>query len=283
VRVLVTGVNGQLGWDVAKRLAPEHVVISFDKKKMDLATPSIIGGLLSKEEPDIIVHCGAYTMVDKAEEEKELCHKINAEATRAIAEEASQNGTRLIFISTDYVFDGTKPEPYETDDRPNPINYYGLTKLEGELAVKELVKKHQIIRTSWVFGTNGGNFVKTIIRLGKEQEILRVVTDQVGSPTYTVDLAELIFQMVRSDRYGTYHATNEGYCSWHRFATEIVQIKGWKNRVEPIVTEDNPKKAHRPKNSRLSKRSLDDAGFQRLPGWQNALERYMHEAKEVGR
>jgi dTDP-4-dehydrorhamnose reductase len=187
----------------------------------------------------------------------------------------------MIYISTDYVFDGTKPEPYETDDRPNPINFYGQTKLDGELAIKELMEKYQIIRTSWVFGANGSNFVRTMVRLGKEREEIRVVTDQVGSPTYTVDLANLIAEMVGSDSYGIYHATNEGYCSWYRFATEIMRMKGWKTRIEPVVGEDYPAKALRPKNSRLSKLSLDNAGFHRLPTWQSALDRYLHETREI--
>ena len=248
---------------------------------MDLATPNTIGGILFKEEPDLIIHCGAFTAVDKAEEEKDICHRINAEATRAIAAQAVESGARMIYISTDYVFDGTKPEPYEIGDVPHPINFYGQTKLEGELAVKELMKRYQIIRTSWVFGANGNNFVKTMMRLGKERDVIRVVSDQVGSPTYTVDLANLIVEMVRSDRYGTYHATNEGYCSWHRFATEIIRKKGLKAKIESVATEDYPTKALRPKNSRLSKRSLDEAGFQRLPTWQDALERYLQETMGV--
>jgi len=248
---------------------------------MDLAAPSMIGKVLAKEGPDLIVLCGAYTMVDRAEEERDLCHRINAEATRAIAAQAVENGSRMIYVSTDYVFDGTKPEPYETDDPPHPINFYGQTKLEGELAIKELMKKYQIVRTSWVFGANGSNFVKTMIRLGKEREILRVISDQVGSPTYTVDLANLVVEMVGSSQYGTYHATNEGYCSWHRFATEIMQKKGFSTRIGPIASEDYPTKALRPKNSRLSKISLDEAGFKRLPTWQNALDRYLLESREV--
>ena len=281
MRILVTGANGQLGWDVAKRLAPEHEVVRYDKEQMDLASPSTVGGILSKEEPDLIVHCGAYTMVDRAEEERDLCHRINAQATKAIAAQAAENGARMIYVSTDYVFDGTKPEPYEIDDPPHPINFYGQTKLEGELSIKELMKRYQIIRTSWVFGANGSNFVKTMIKLGKEREILRVVSDQVGSPTYTVDLANLVVELIGSERYGTFHATNEGYCSWDRFASEIMQRKGLRARIEPIASEDYPTKALRPKNSRLSKRSLDEAGFQRLPAWQDALDRYLRETMEV--
>lgn len=277
----MTGVNGQLGSDVAKRLAPEHEVIRYDKEQMDLAKPSMIGIILAREELDLIVHCGAYTMVDRAEEERDLCHRINALATRAIAAQAVENGARMIYVSTDYVFDGTNPEPYEIDDPTHPINFYGQTKLEGELAIKELMKRYQIIRTSWVFGANGSNFVKTMVKLAKEREILRVVSDQVGSPTYTVDLADLVAEMIRSDRYGTYHVTNEGYCSWHRFATEIMQKKGSSTRIEPVASEDYPTKALRPKNSRLSKKSLDDAGFQRLPTWRSALDRYLHETMEV--
>jgi dTDP-4-dehydrorhamnose reductase len=266
---------------VAKRLAPEHEVIRYDIEQMDLATPSMIREILSKEELDLIVHCGAYTMVDRAEEQRVLCHRINADATREIAAQAAENGTRMVYVSTDYVFDGTKPEPYEIDDPTHPINFYGQTKLEGELAIKELMKEYQIVRTSWVFGANGNNFVKTMISRGKEREKMQVVSDQVGSPTYTVDLAKLIMDMVESKRYGTYHATNEGYCSWHRFASEIMQKKGLKTKIEAIATEDYPTKALRPKNSRLSKKSLDDAGFQRLPTWQNALDRFLLEMKEV--
>ena len=277
----MTGANGQLGWDVAKLLSPEYEVARYDKEQMDLATPSIIGGILSKEEPDLIVHCGAYTMVDRAEEERDLCHRINAEATMAIAAQVAESGARLIYLSTDYVFNGIKPEPYETHDPPHPINFYGQTKLGGELAVMELTKKYQIIRTSWVFGANGSNFVKTMIKLGKERKTLRVVSDQVGSPTYTVDLAKLIREMIRSDRYGIFHATNEGYCSWHRFAIEIMGRAGLGTMIEPISSEDYPTKALRPKNSMLSKRSLDDAGFPRLPTWQNALDRYLHETMGV--
>jgi dTDP-4-dehydrorhamnose reductase len=277
----VTGAKGQLGWDVARRLAPEHQVARYDKEEMDLAEPSMIGGILSKEDPDLIVHCGAYTMVDRAEEERDLCHRINAEATRAIAAQAVENGARMIYVSTDYIFDGTKPEPYEIDDPPHPINFYGQTKLEGELAIKALMKEYQIIRTSWVFGANGNNFVKTMIKLGKEREVVRVVSDQVGSPTYTVDLANLLVEMVRSARYGTYHATNEGDCSWYQLAKEIMKKTGLRTRIEPIASEDYPTKALRPKNSRFGKGSLDAAGFHRLPIWQSALERYLHETKEV--
>jgi dTDP-4-dehydrorhamnose reductase len=248
---------------------------------MDLAAPSTIEKVLTKVGPDLVVHCGAYTKVDLAEEERDLCRSINAEATRVIAARAGENGFRLIYMSTDYVFDGTKPEPYETDDPPHPINYYGETKLEGELAVRELTKRYQIIRTSWVFGANGGNFVKTMIRLGKERDTVQVVSDQIGSPCYTKDLARLILDMARSDRYGTYHATNEGYCSWHQFATEIMRKQGLGTKVEAIESKQYPTKARRPKNSRLSKRSLDEGGFRRLPTWEDALDRYLLEIKEA--
>ncbi len=277
----MTGANGQLGWDVAERLAPEHDVVRYDKEHMDLTKTSAIGAALAREEPDLIIHCGAYTLVDKAEEERELCHAINAEATRAIAAQAAESGARLIYVSTDYVFDGTKRDPYETDDPPHPINHYGQTKLGGESAIKDIMKRYQIVRTSWVFGSHGSNFVKTMVRLGKERETLRVVADQVGSPTYTVDLAGLMAEMVGSECYGTYHATNEGFCSWHQFAAEIMRMKGWRTEIEAIASADYPTKALRPKNSRLSKRSLDDAGFRRLPTWQDALARYMREMKEA--
>ncbi|MDD1743065.1 MAG: dTDP-4-dehydrorhamnose reductase [Methanomassiliicoccales archaeon] len=281
MRILVTGSSGQLGSDVIKLLSAEHEVLAPDRELLDLTVFSTIEKVLAREEPALVVHCGAYTKVDLAEEERALCHRINAEATRLIAARASENGIRLIYISTDYVFDGTKPEPYEIDDPTHPINYYGTTKLEGELAVKELMERYQIIRTSWVFGAIGKNFVKTMIKLGGEREVVQVVSDQIGSPTYTVDLARLILDMSRSDRYGTYHATNEGYCSWHQFATEIMSKKRLKASVEPISSEQYPTKARRPKNSRLSKRSLDEGGFMRLPTWQDALERYLQSTEEV--
>jgi dTDP-4-dehydrorhamnose reductase len=248
---------------------------------MNLTVPSTIKSVIARVGPDLVVHCGAYTKVDLAEEERDLCRKTNAEATRVIATLAGENGFRLIYMSTDYVFDGTKPEPYETDDPPRPINYYGETKLEGELAVEELAKRYHIIRTSWVFGAKGVNFVKTMIRLGNERDTVRVVSDQIGSPTYTKDLARFILDMARSDRYGTYHATNEGYCSWHQFANEIIRMKGMTTKVEAIDSQQYPTKARRPKNSRLSKRSLDEGGFRRLPTWQDALDRYLNETKEV--
>jgi dTDP-4-dehydrorhamnose reductase len=278
MRILVTGVNGQLGHDVVGALSSRDEVIGVGRKEMDLEDTSSIEKVLSRVGPDCIIHCGAYTKVDQAEIERKLCTRINVEATATIARMASTMGSKLVYISTDYVFDGTKAGEYETNDSPNPINFYGLTKLIGERVVAETSSKHFIIRTSWVFGINGNNFVKVILRKGREQGELRVVRDQVGSPTYSKDLARLISKMVITKKYGLFHATNEGACSWYEFAKEVLSMSGVEVRVEPISSEQYGAKAMRPLNSRLSMSSLDEAGFHRLPEWRDALCRYLQES-----
>jgi len=277
MRVVVTGMNGQLGHDIVEALSTSHEVVGLGRKEMDLLDPLTIDNVLSKADPECIVHCGAYTKVDHAEVERELCSRINVEATATIARVASAMGSKLVYISTDYVFDGTKTGEYETDDPPNPVNFYGLTKLKGEKAVTAASEKNFIIRTSWVYGRGGNNFVKSILKKGREQGLLRVVNDQIGSPTYTRGLARLISNMIITSKYGLYHATNEGFCSWYEFAKEILSVSGVDARVEPISTEQYVAKAARPKNSRLSKSSLDAGGFDRLPDWKDALHRYFIE------
>lgn len=195
--------------------------------------------------------------------------------TRYIAQACKDIDAKILYISTDYVFDGKGDKPFEVTDIPNPINYYGKTKYEGELEVQKYVDKAVIVRISWVFGENGNNFVKTMLRLSRERRELSVVSDQIGSPTYTFDLAKLISDMITTEKYGIYHATNEGYCSWHEFASAIFDMADINIKLNPIRTEDYPTKALRPKNSRLSKKSLDLNGFQRLPHWKNALEEYI--------
>jgi dTDP-4-dehydrorhamnose reductase len=281
LRIAVTGCKGQVGRAVVKRLGSSHEMIGLGREQMDLADVESVRSALTGFEWDLIVHCGAYTQVDKAELEREECRRINVEATRQIAEIAGRRDRAMIYLSTDYVFDGKKTEPYEIDDTPNPINYYGVTKLEGELVVEKLVPRHQIVRTSWVFGANGPNFVLTMLRLGRERDVLRVISDQVGSPTYSVDVAELIAEMVLSGRTGTFHATSEGFCSWFELAEAIAEKAGFGAKVEPISTDDYPARANRPRNSRLSKRSLDEAGFRRLPHWTDALHRYLMEIGEA--
>jgi dTDP-4-dehydrorhamnose reductase len=277
MKVVVTGAAGQLGHDVVEALCSKHEVIGLGRRQMDLLDRLAIESVLSKVAPDCIVHCGAYTKVDQAEVEREICSRINVEATATISRIASSMGSKLIYISTDYVFDGTKVGEYETNDLSSPVNFYGLTKFKGEEAVTEFSKKSFIIRTSWVYGRNGQNFLKAIIKKARDQETVSVVHDQFGSPTYTTDLARLISKMITTSKFGLYHATNEGTCSWYEFAEEIIKVSGVEGRIEPITTKQYGAKAGRPKNSRLSKLSLDKGGFHRLPDWKEALRRYLVE------
>jgi dTDP-4-dehydrorhamnose reductase len=277
MRVLVTGASGQLGRDVMDVLVPRYEVIGIGRKEADLEDTHALEALLHRASPDCIIHCAAYTKVDQAESERERCARINVDATAAIARVAQEIGASLLYFSTDYVFDGRKEGPYETSDTPEPINHYGLTKLLGERAVSDLVKEHFIVRTSWVFGRNGHNFVNAILRKAAGAGHVQVVADQVGSPTYTRDLAELIAGMVSTREFGLYHATNEGFCSWYEFALEILSRAGRETEVEAISSEHYASKAARPKNSRLSKSSLDEHGFPRLPDWRDALQRYLGE------
>ncbi len=254
MKVLVTGARGQLGYDVVQRLKELNIEhIGVDKEEFDLTNEKETKEFIRSYRPDVIVHCAAYTAVDKAEDEKEICHAVNVLGTRYVAEACKEIDAKMVYISTDYVFDGEKNEPYEVDDKPNPINYYGLTKYLGEREVQNILKKYFIVRISWVFGKNGNNFVKTMLRLGQERKEVRVVCDQVGSPTHTYDLAKLLCEMIQTDKYGIYHATNEGYCSWYEFACEIFKAAGMDVKVIPIKSDEYPTKAKRPKNSKPSK------------------------------
>lgn len=274
MKVLVTGVNGQLGYDVIKRLQLQKIeCLGVDIGDFDITDKDQVNKAISNYSPDVVVHCAAYTAVDKAEDERELCRKINVDGTQNIAEACKNMDAKMVYISTDYVFDGEGEKPFEVTDKPNPINYYGQTKYEGELAVQKNLQKYFIVRISWVFGINGNNFVKTMLRLAKDRDEISVVADQIGSPTYTYDLAKLLVEMIKTDKYGIYHATNEGYCSWHEFACEIFKQAGIDVKVNPIKTEDYPTKAKRPKNSRLSKKSLSD--FNKLSEWELALKDFL--------
>lgn len=273
MKILVTGAGGQLGYDVCREIGEE--AIGVGSKDFDITDRSATIAYIQNMCPDAIIHCAAYTAVDKAESEPELCHAVNALGTRYIAEAAADIDAKLLYISTDYVFDGALERPYEINDIPNPLSVYGHTKLEGENAVQKLLKRFIILRTSWVFGSNGGNFVKTMLRLGCERGSVSVVADQVGSPTYTPDLARLIALMIRSEKYGVYHATNEGFCSWYEFACEVFRAAGMDVPVIPITTAEYPTVAVRPMNSRLSKRSLADSGFGLLPAWQKAVKDFI--------
>ena len=284
MKVLVTGVKGQLGHDVMNELALRGIEgIGVDVEEMDITDRTACETVISQEKPDAVIHCAAYTAVDAAEDNLELCRKINAEGTRNIARVCKAMDIKMMYISTDYVFNGGGERPWEPDDHREPLNVYGLTKYEGEIAVEQNVQKYFIVRIAWVFGVNGKNFIKTMLRLGKEKGAVSVVDDQIGSPTYTYDLARLLVDMIQTDKYGRYHATNEGLCSWYEFACEIFRQAGMDEvKVTPVDSDGFPAKAKRPSNSRMSKEKLTENGFERLPSWQNALERYLKALKENG-
>ena len=276
MKVLVTGVKGQLGYDVVKDLKKRgHEPIGVDREEMDLMNNDAIREFIMNTRPEAIIHCAAYTAVDKAEEEVEVCYQVNAEATKVIAECAKELDITLIYISTDYVFDGTKEGEYVETDVPNPINVYGASKLLGEQYVQHLLEKYYIVRISWVFGENGNNFIKTMHRLGLERDELNIIHDQIGSPTYTADLAPLLVDMMETNNYGIYHATNEGTCSWFEFANEIFKQSNIEVKTNPITTDQYPTAAKRPMNSRMSKKKLLNNGFFLLPSWKKSVDKYI--------
>lgn len=276
MKVLVTGANGQLGYDVVKELQKRNIeCYGATRQDFDIVDFEAAEKFIVSYMPDAVIHCAAYTAVDKAEDEQGLCYLVNASATENIAEICKKINSKMLYISTDYVFDGTKDGFYEVDDKPNPINVYGKTKLLGEQAVQKILDKYFIVRISWVFGEHGNNFVKTMLRLGKERRELNVVADQYGSPTYTVDLAPLLVEMVQTDKYGIYHATNEGVCTWADFAEEIFKITGMNVKVNHITAAEYPTRAKRPLNSRLSKKSLINNNFKTLENWQRDLKKFL--------
>lgn len=280
MKIVVTGIYGQLGYDVMKVLAERNIeAIGADKKDFDITNYSATNQFIKNIMPDVVIHCSAYTDVNKAEDEQDLCREVNVEGTENIAKVCKEIDAKMIYISTDYVFSGIQEsdKPYEIDDRTEPLSIYGKTKLEGENVVKKILKKYFIVRTSWVFGLNGNNFIKTMLRIGKEKEEVNVVCDQIGSPTYTFDLAVVLCDMAVSEKYGTYHATNEEFCSWAELAKMVFSYANYKTKVNFITTDQYPSKVIRPFNSRLSKKSLDIAGFKRLPNWENAVKRYIDE------
>lgn len=281
MKVLVTGVNGQLGFDVIKVLKSRQIeCIGVDMNDFDITDKSATEEYIKNYAPDAVVHCAAYTAVDRAEDDRDTCFKVNVTGTENIALACKAIDAKMLYVSTDYVYGGSGTEPFEPTDPTDPKSVYGETKLGGEKKVIENLSKYFIVRTSWVFGINGNNFVKTMLRLGAEREMLTVVDDQIGSPTYTPDLARLICDLIVTDKYGIYHGTNENYCSWAEFAAEIMKKGGRKCVIKPVPSSEYPAKAQRPLNSRLSKKCLDDAGIDRLPTWQDALDRYFEELKE---
>ena len=278
MKVLVTGVKGQLGYDVVNELVKRgHIAIGTDIEEMDITDKNSVDSVIMENTPDAVIHCAAYTAVDAAEDNEELCRKINAEGTQNIADVCKELDIKMIYISTDYVFDGEGERPWEPEDERTPLNVYGQTKYEGELAVQNTLSKYFIVRIAWVFGVNGKNFIKTMLNLGKTRDALTVVNDQFGSPTYTYDLAKLLVDMVETEKYGIYHATNEGICTWYEFACEIFKQAGINVKVSPVSASEYPAKAKRPSNSRMSKEKLTEQGFEKLPTWQDALARYLKE------
>ncbi len=303
MRLFVTGVCGQLGHDVVNNaIARGHEAIGSDIApvysgvadgsavtaapyvQLDITDREAVLSALEEIRPDAIIHCAAWTAVDAAEDEenKEKVHKINCEGTKFIAEAAKELDAKMLYLSTDYVFDGKGERPWEPDDKCYaPLNVYGQSKLDGELAVSSTLEKYFIVRIAWVFGLNGKNFIKTMINVGKTHDTVRVVNDQIGTPTYTLDLSRLLVDMVETDKYGYYHATNEGgYISWYDFCVEFYKQYGLTTNVIPVTTEEyGLSKAARPSNSRLDKSKLVKAGFTPLPDWKDAVKRYLEEAE----
>lgn len=278
MKILVTGVKGQLGYDVCRMLDARGIENrGVDIEDFDITDADATRSYILDYHPDAIIHCSAYTAVDKAEDDALRCESVNAKGPANIAAAAVAVGAKMMYISTDYVFPGTGEYFYTPDDTTGPLSVYGKTKLMGEEAVKAATDRHFIVRISWVFGKNGGNFVKTMLRLAETKTDLNVVDDQIGSPTYTRDLSRLLCDMIVTDRYGTYHATNEGICSWAEFATEIMHKAGKATEIHPIPSSQYPTRAVRPLNSRMSKDKLTENGFERLPDWKDALSRYLSE------
>ena len=283
MRVLTTGVKGQLGFDVVNELNKRgHEAIDVDIDELDITKEQDVHKMLDEVKPEGVIHCAAWTAVDDAEDNRNKVMAVNAKGTEYIAKACKELDIPMIYISTDYVFNGEGATPWKPDDKREPLNVYGESKYRGELAVEELLDKYYIVRIAWVFGQNGHNFIKTMLNLGKTHDKLMVVDDQVGTPTYTYDLARLLVDMIETDKYGTYHATNEGgFISWYDFTVEIMKQAGendeiYKNvEVFPVGSDSYPAKAKRPSNSRMDKSKLVENGFEPLPDWKDALRRYL--------
>lgn len=285
-KYLITGFNGQLGYDIVRELKErgEENFLAVDINEMDITNREEVMNVIKNYNPDVIFHCAAWTAVDKAEEMQDKCEQVNVEGTKNIVDASIEVGAKMIYMSTDYVFDGEKEGLYTENDKASPKSVYGKTKFAGEEEVRRN-PNHFITRISWVFGINGNNFIKTMLNLSEKFDELKVVNDQIGSPTYTVDLAKLLVEMSYTDKYGTYHVNNEGYCSWAEFADYIMKSNGKNTKINPVTTEeyyegkDMSKIAYRPRNSKLDKSKLVEAGFAMLPSWQDATDRYCEELK----
>ena len=284
MKILVTGYKGQLGYDVVNEATSRGIeAVGVDIDEMDITNQEQVNTVIKSGNYDAVVHCAAWTAVDKAEEPElyDTVIKVNATGTKYIADVCEELDIPMMYFSTDYVFDGEGTTPWNEYDERHPLNVYGLSKAQGEEFVEKL-KKHFIIRIAWVFGKNGNNFIKTMLRLGKERGAVSVVNDQIGNPTYTYDLAKLVVDMIQTDKYGKYHATNSGnFISWYDFACEIFKQAGMDVKVTPVDSNQFPAKAKRPKNSRMNQTELDKNGFNRLPAWQDALGRYLKEIEHV--
>ena len=283
MKVLVTGVKGQLGHDVKNELISRHIdTVGVDVEEMDITDEEAVREVITGEKPDAVIHCAAWTAVDAAEDQVEKCTLVNVTGTRNIAKVCREISCKMMYISTDYVFDGKGTRPWEPDDPvTRPLNVYGLTKYEGEVAVRSLVDHHFIVRIAWVFGKNGKNFIRTMLGLGEKYRRITVVNDQYGTPTYTHDLARLLVDMILTESYGTYHATNEGdYITWYDFACEIFRQAGIDMEVVPVSSAEYAAKAKRPENSRMNRKKLVEQGFIPLPDWKDALGRYLIEIAE---
>lgn len=277
MKVFVTGVKGQLGYDVVNELEKRgHTAIGVDIEDLDITDAAAVEKMITEAAPEAVIHCAAWTAVDAAEDNEEKCRQVNVNGTENIAKVCKKLNCKMMYISTDYIFDGKGTRPWEPDDPvTTPLNVYGQTKYEGELAVRNNVEKFFIVRIAWVFG-KGKNFIKTMLNLGKTHDHLTVVNDQYGTPTYTYDLARLLVDMIETDKYGNYHATNEGsYITWYDFACEIFRQAGMDVAVEPVSSAQYAAKAKRPENSRMNKQKLVDNGFEPLPDWKDALGRYL--------
>ena len=283
MKVLVTGYAGQLGYEVVRLLESRGVECrGVDVADFDLTDAASVTKYIVEYQPTVVVHCAAYTNVDKAESQPEICTAVNGTGTVNIVRAAQRVGAKLVYISTDYVFSGAGDQPFEVDDPYGPRNVYGMSKVQGENAVRSLMTRYFILRTSWVFGKNGKNFVRTMRRLGREKKELRVVCDQIGSPTYAKDLARVICDLIPTSKYGIYHVRNEGYLSWADFAEMIMKKSGLDCRIIPVPSSEYPTPARRPLNSRLSARSLSRTGIAPMPSVENALDRYLEELSEAG-
>ena len=276
MRVLVTGIRGQLGYDVVKELTRRGLeAVGVGREEMDITDAAAVERVITEAKVQAVIHCAAYNAVDKAEEDAENCRKGNVDGARNIAVVCRKLDIKMLYLSTDYVFDGSGSRAWTPEDEPKPLSVYGKSKYDAELAVQELLTRFFIVRISWAFGVNGNNFVKTMLRLSETRDHLLVVNDQIGSPTFTEDLAVLLVDMIQTEKYGIYHATNEGDCSWYEFACEIFRMAGKTMTVTPVTAAEYGAKAPRPQNSRMSKEKLTENGFRRLPHWQSALERYL--------